>query len=394
MGTRRGIALTLAAAAACLLVAAIAAYGQYAILDEGAFADRAVSTLKSDEVREEAAHRIAMRIVQQRPQLLPREAAIEEDASVQIADNPEYAQGFRSAAARLHHALFTDPGAAAALQVRGSGFSLRTRLQTMPGLRDVPAIDDPALLAVETGGREGTLRRLAPPARVAAIPVAIVFGLAGLGLLAFGVAHAPTRRRGIWSAGVTVAAAAGLIAAGVTGAADLVLHQVDTGFGDAVVRQVWDAYVGDLRDWALGIGAAALVIAAAAGGPRLTLRAVLATPRSRPGRLLRAGGFLAAALLAVALPELVLHVALVTGAAVLVYVAAGELLRVLAPPNCAGRSARAVVATAVLLGVIAVAAVPASAASRPSCRYITSGFQYDEPSMTSPSSSHIVTVAP
>jgi hypothetical protein len=391
---QRGIALILAAAAACLLVAAIAAYGQYAILDEGAFADRAVSTLRSDEVRQEAAHRIAMRIVQQRPQLMPREAAIEEDASTQITDNPQYAQGFRSAAARLHHVLFTDPDASAALQVRGSGFSLRMRLQTVPGLRDVPTIDDPSLLAVETGGREGALRRLAPVARVAAVPVAIVFGLAGLALLAVGVSRAPNRRRGVWSAGITVAAAAGLVAAGVTGAADVVLHQFDTGFGDAVVRQVWTAYLGDLRAWALGVCAAALVIAAAAGGPRLSLRSALKTPQSGTGRLLRAAGFLAVALLAVVLPELVLHLGLVTAAAALVYVAAGELLRVLAPPNSAGRRARAVVATVVLLGVIAVAAVPAGAASRPSCRYITSGFQYAAPSMTSPSSSHVVTVAP
>jgi hypothetical protein len=394
MGQRRGSALILAAAAVCLLVAGIAAYGQYAILDEDAFADRAVSTLQSDEVRQEAAHRIAMRVVGQRPELMPREAAIEEDANTQIADNPDYAQGFRSAAARLHHVLFSDAHATAALQIRGSGFSLRMQLQTVPGLRDAPAIDDPALLAVETGGREGLLRRLAPPARVAALPMAIAFLLAGLALLAFGVAQAPDRRRGIWTAGMTVAAAAGLVAAGVTGAADLVLSQFDTGFGDAVVRQVWDAYVGDLRAWALGIGAAALVIAAAAGGPRLSLRAALRTPRSGTGRLLRAAGFLAAAGLAVALPDLVLHLALVSAAAALVYVAAGELLRVLAPPNCSARKARAVVATVVLLGVIAVAAGPASAASRPSWRNMASGFQYTAPSMTSPSSSHVVTMAP
>jgi hypothetical protein len=394
MGQRRGIALILAAAAACLLVAGIAAYGQYAILDEGAFADRAVSTLRSDEVRQEAAHRIAMRIVQQRPVLMPREAAIEEDANTQITDNPEYAQGFRSAAARLHHVLFTDTNATAALQIRGSGFSLRTRLQTVPGLRGMPTIDDPSLLAVETGGREGTLRRLAPAARVAAVPVAIVFGLAGLALLALGVFRAPNRRRGVWSAGITVAAAAGLVAAGVTGAADFVLHQFDTGFGDAVVRQVWHAYLGDLRTWALGICAAALVVAAAAGGPRLSLRSALTTPQSRTGRLLRAGGFLAVALLAVALPELVLHLGLVTAAAALVYVAAGESLRVLAPPDCSARAARALVATVLLIGLIAVAAVPAGAASKPSWRNIASGFQYTPPSITSPSSSHVVTTTP
>src|SRR4029078_2382801 len=122
------------------------------------------------------------------------------------------------------------------------------------------------------------------------------------------------------------APAAGVGCAAATGAAGLVLHQFDTGFGDAVVRQVWNAYLGDLRAWALGICAAALVVAAAAGGPRLALRSALTTPQSRTGRLLRAGGFLAVALLAVVLPELVLHLGLVTAAAALVYGGGGGLL--------------------------------------------------------------------
>jgi len=72
---------------------------------------------------------------------------------------------------------------------------------------------------------------------------------------------------------------------------------------------------------------------------------------------LLAAGFLAVAVLAVALPELVLHIGLVTAAAALVYVAAGELLRVLGPPDCAARAVRAGAATAALLALILVATV-------------------------------------
>ena len=50
---RRGSVLILAIAAACLLVAGIGGYGAYAVLDRDAFADRALHTLDSDEVREE-----------------------------------------------------------------------------------------------------------------------------------------------------------------------------------------------------------------------------------------------------------------------------------------------------------------------------------------------------
>jgi hypothetical protein len=172
----------------------------------------------------------------------------------------------------------------------------------------------------------------------------------GAALMALGIARAATRRRGIWAAGITIAMAGGLLAAAITGAKDLVLHMFDTGFGDAVVSQIWSAYVGDLRVCALAIGAAGLVVAAA-------VRSLLATPASSSGRIVRALGLLALAALAVALPEMVLHLGLVTAAAVLVYVAAGELLRVLAPPECAARAARAAVATTALLVLITVATV-------------------------------------
>jgi hypothetical protein len=151
--------------------------------------------------------------------------------------------------------------------------------------------------------------------------------------------------------------AGGLLAAAVTGARDVVLQQFDTGSGDAVVSGVWTAYLGDLRVCALALGAGGLVVAAAAGGPRLSVRSLLATPASRGGRVVRALGLLAVAAFAVALPEMVLHLALVTLAAMFVYVAAGELLRVLAPPDCAARAARAAVATTALLALIAVAVV-------------------------------------
>ena len=127
----------------------------------------------------------------------------------------------------------------------------------------------------------------------------------------------------------------------MTAAQDFVLDKFDTGFGDAVVSSIWDAYLADLRMWALALGAAGLVVAAAAGGPRPSPATLLAAPATRRGRALRAGGLLAVAALAVQFPELVLHTGLVALAAGLVYVAAGDLLRVVAPPSCAARRLRA-----------------------------------------------------
>jgi hypothetical protein len=332
MGQHRGIAAILAAAAACLLLAATGAYTMYAILDEDAFADRAAGTLHSDEVRQEVGARTALRVVEERPSLMRGQTAIE-GAATEVAALGEYDAEFRTAAAQLHRVLFSDANAAAPLRVGGSGAELRARLRQIAGWEGMPPIEDPSLLMVEATGREGALRSLAPPAKTLALPVTIVFAVAGFALLAIGITRAGDRRRGVWCAGMTIAAAAGLLAAGVTGACDLVLNQFDTGFGDAVVRQVWNAYLGDLRTWALAVGAVGLVVAAAAGGPRLSLRAVLRTPSARSRRLARAAGLLAVAALAVTLPDLVLHVGLVTVAGALVYVAAGELLRVLLPPR-------------------------------------------------------------
>ena len=135
-------------------------------------------------------------------------------------------------------------------------------------------------MAIESSGRER--QRCASSRRWPhdlALPLTIVFGVAGVALLALGIVRAATRRRGIWAAGITIALAGGLLAAVITGARDVVLHQFDTDFGDAVVSQVWTAYLGDLRVWALALGAGGLVVAAAAGGPRLSL--ALAARRRR-----------------------------------------------------------------------------------------------------------------
>jgi hypothetical protein len=356
MGQRRGIALILAAAAVCLLLAGVGAYGSYAVLDELAFADRAASTLDSDEVREEVAARIAMRVVQAEPRLAGGAAAVE-DAAGSLIDTQEFRGAYWTAAVHLHRVLFADGDAEASLAVADSGADLRRRLEALPGWGAVPAIEDPSLLAIQPAGPEGALRELAPVAADVTLPLTIAFAALGAALLGFGIVRAATRRRGVWAAGITIATAGGLLAAAITGAQDLVLHQFDTGFGDAVVSQVWTAYLGDLRVCALAAGACGLVVAAAAGGPHLSPRRLLATPASSGGRIVRALGLLAVAAFAVALPEMVLHLGLVTLAAVLVYVAAGELLRVLAPPDCAARAARAVVATSALLVLILVATV-------------------------------------
>jgi hypothetical protein len=358
---RRGTVLILAVAATCLLAAGVGVYGSVAVLDREAFADRAVAGLRSDEVREEVGARIAGRLIEERPELSFGEQMIEDAIAEGVTGDPVFQAAFRDGASRLHDTLFGDRDAEASLTVAGSGAMLRAELRRrMPEAEvDVPRLEDVPLFTVGRSGHERTLRRLAPPAQELAVRLSVAFAILGLALLIIAVTRDGDHRRAVWGAGLAVAAAGGLTAAGVTAAQDFVLESFDTSFGDAVVSGVWDAYLADLRLWALAFGSAGLVVAAAAGGPRPSPATLLAAPSTRRGRALRATALLGVAALAVQFPELVLHTGLVAIAAGLVYVAAGDLLRVVAPPSCAARRLRAAALATALVGLIAVVTVPA-----------------------------------
>jgi hypothetical protein len=322
---RRGTIALLAVAAACLLAAAVGAYARYAVLDEQAFADRAVRTLESDEVQREAAARMADQAVAQHPQLAVGEAAIEDAIVIGVIEDPTFAPAFHAAAAGMHRGIFDDADAPAALTIPGSGAALRAELvDRLPFLAPrIPRIADAPVLAVRDTGPEGVLRTMAPPAAALAGPATAALGLAGVLFLLVALVVARDRRHAVWAAGLAVAAAGGLVAAGVTGAHDLLMEQFDTRYGDAVVTAVWNAFMADLRLWGLVACGIGLVAAAATGHPRPALRRSPSQPLGRAGR---AVALLAVAAVALQLPLLVLHVAVVALAAAAVYVAAGDLL--------------------------------------------------------------------
>ena len=118
------------------------------MVDEAAFADRAAGTLRSDEVRQEVAARTAGRVVAAQPELASAEAVLEDAFATGVAVDPAFQARFRTAAARMHHALFWDPDAEASLRVAGSGAALRSDLEhRMPDVRGRPAPDRGPLLA-------------------------------------------------------------------------------------------------------------------------------------------------------------------------------------------------------------------------------------------------------
>jgi hypothetical protein len=111
----------------------------------------------------------------------------------------------------------------------------------------------------------------------------------------------------------------------------LVLSSFDTSYGDAVVATIWDAFLSDLRIWALATGAVGLVAAAAfdPGNPgawRRIAGRVLA-PCGSAARIARAAALLLVAVLLLWLPEVPLDLAVVAASGLLVFTAAAEFVR-------------------------------------------------------------------
>ena len=265
--------------AACLLAASVGAYARYAILDEQAFADRAVSVLDSGEVQSEAARRLVDRTVSEHPELESWRARIEDSAATAVVRDDAFAPAFRAAATRMHRAIFSDAHAPAQLIVPGSGAALTQRVADSG--RRAPRFADPELLAVRGWGFEGALRVLAPPARAVAVPLSAGLGVLALAFLVAGVARARDRRRALAGAALAVAAAGGVTAAGVTAGHEVLVGQFTSGFGDAVVTAIWDAFLADLRRWALIAGVVGLVVAGAIGLRRPAMARVPSTSLGR-----------------------------------------------------------------------------------------------------------------
>ena len=270
---------------------------------------------------------------------------------------------FRTAAVQLHHELFNDADGKASLVVAGSGAALRQELQDrMPALAGrLPQFGDPPLMSIGSNSREHALRRLAPVARDLALPATILFGVAGLALLAlgFGLAPRPAARH------LGRRAGRGRGRRPDRGRASPLRGTSSSPTSTRASATPSSRRSGTPTSATCGPGGWPSPPPASWWRPppagRGRPRASRSRPRrSRGGRLARAAGLLALAALAVEVPELLLHIALVTLAAGFVYVAAGDLLRVLAPPQGAARGVRTAATTAVLLALIAVAAVPAS----------------------------------
>jgi hypothetical protein len=324
-------AVLLVAGVLALMLGGLALYARDTVLDANGFADRATGTLAQDEVLDEISTRIAVREIEDTPELAAHRPVIEA-AIGDVVGGPRFAGEFHAGALALHHELFADGSQSTPLALPGAGSELRAAVadRSRAAARLLPSAD-PELLQVGGGRLENALRDAAPVARSLAglfwLPL-----LASLVLLGLAARRAPTRRLGLRRAAFAVAIAGGATVAVTAIGRAVVLSTFDTSHGDAVVSTIWSAFLADLRLWGLAAGALGVIIAAALepgarGAWRSTLQRVM-NPRGSAPRLARAAGLLLLAILLVWMPEIPLDLALVSAAGLLVFSAAAEVVRV------------------------------------------------------------------
>ncbi|HET6831885.1 MAG TPA: hypothetical protein VFH44_11110 [Solirubrobacterales bacterium] len=176
----------------------------------------------------------------------------------------------------------------------------------------------------------------------------IVLPFLALLLLALSVVVAPVRRTAVQRAAIAVAVAAvvGLIVL-IAGRALALAQIADPLYSDAAAA-AWDAVLGDLTEWTIGIGLLALILAAAARfddgavDPLRPLTRAAELARRHPKRpalgVLRGVGIGLVGLLFVVEPDLSLHLIAIAAGAWLIYVAIIEILAIIAPIVPAGES--------------------------------------------------------
>jgi hypothetical protein len=368
-----------AASVTLILVAVVAAvaggatlYLRQEIVRSSAFADRSVAALRQPAVQQVVAREIVVQLIETgQPDLVAARPVLQSAVQAVVASAP-FGEVARIAAEHGHRLLFSRTARNVAFDVADAGTVLSSALRTLaPKLaREIPAQAKTVLLALRQRSFAAESLRFAERIRL----WGTVLPILALAALALAVVVAPDRRTAITRSGIAFGAA------GVVAAIALELFRVyviDHSYGTAeltnadvrgAVGGLWDAYLGDLMTWILGLTALAWIVAAAsasllapysatAGLGRL--RILARRPATAAGRAIRAAVALVAGLVVILNPALALRVLAVVGGAVLVYVGIGELLTAVAPaqprtPTARPRLRRRLLMVTAVLGAVVI----------------------------------------
>jgi hypothetical protein len=357
--------------AAVLLVGGVVAfYARTEVVDQRAFVDRAEATLGDADVRDVAGREIVVRFVDRgSTDLIAARPLLQSVVDAALTTDP-FRRVFRRAARGLNRALFVHGDENVTFDVPDTARVVTDAMRAVsPKLaRRIPENLDAPLLRLRE--RELAARTLTFADR--ARTLGIVLPLLALAAFVAAIALAPDRRVAVLRAGVAIGAAGALLAialvvvrarllVGIHGSDDLTDAEMRSAVGG-----VFDAYLADLRSWALAIGLFGLVVAGAAAAldpvrptvPTAPLRRLLDRPQTPARRAVRGIAVLALGVFAVSNPWLALQVTAIALGAFLVFFGATELLALLprrAPTRASDRKLRArALATAGVAALVAV----------------------------------------
>ncbi len=358
--------------AVLLLVGMVTFYAREEVIDEQAFANRAVAALDDDGVRHLVAREIVVNLIDRGSTDLVAARPLLESVVEAIVQTQPFRSVFRHAAVEANRVFFVRDKSDTLVNLGDAATVLEFGVRSVsPKLgREIPADIDPDVFTLDRDEFAGRTLAAADKLRLLGwlLPVLALAAFVGSVLLA------PDRRVGVLRVGVAMAAVGTLLAVallilrsrvldGVVGSDELNNEEVR----DAV-RGLLDAYLGDLVGWGLLLALLGVVTAGAAAAldpgdveapARRLANRLLARPAGVGGRALRGAGALVLGVAVVLAPTLALQVAAIAGGAYLVFFGVTELLALLGRTEAAGAETmrRRTLAVAGGVGVAAVAAV-------------------------------------
>jgi hypothetical protein len=325
-------------ASLCAIVALLAGYARTTVLDSDQFADRAVSALREDAVRDLVAAKITDEAVLRANRDLVSVRPLVQSAASAIVGTGAFQGLFRTAVRDLHRTVFTSDRDTATLVVADVGVLLRGALERLdPAIaRQLPAGFDATL----DGGASALESIDAAQVADGVQGLAWIFGVAAVVLLAAAILVATDRRRAVVRAGIGIAAAGAVVVIAYQVGRSQLLGRFGVPEESAAAGMVFDAYLQDLRTWALVMLGAGTIIAAASAsllravdveGPlRRAWTVAVTVPATPRRRALRALVLMAAGVFIIVERAWLLDAALVLAGVYVLYQGVAELLRLIA----------------------------------------------------------------
>lgn len=267
----RRMTTALACVGAILVLAGgLISYAGHVVSNSTQFATRATSALGDPSMRSVIASRVTAEVVGKRSDLIAVRPLIETAVDAIVGSAPFQAI-FEGAIYDLHRSVFTRASNTFTLRLADVGVLAQAALRTYaPSVAaKVPAAAGTTLTAVA----KGDFRSVSDVAR--SLNRAREAGpwllLGGVLLLAVSVALSTERGIAARRAGIALVTIGLLVAVVTTVARPLVVSRFAAGDARTAAGVVWDAFLADLRVWALGT--------AAAGGLLVACVAALSAPR-------------------------------------------------------------------------------------------------------------------